>query len=329
MSALKRFPVRAEKVTFIHHGENTTFEVGARGGAKYLLRVHRHGYHTKDAIGEEMLWLERLGRQNEIATPRPLRSKSGRLIETVDSPGVEAPRECSLLHWVDGRFVFKSASPKHFALIGRTIAHLHESTRGIDVHHRRYWTAEGLAGRVSKFGSVEELGGASKRELRILSEARKRAYRELSAYERSFPRRMGLVHADLHFGNFLFREGGGDRENVGVDSELALGVIDFDDCGYGFHAYDFAVPLVALPMALGEARLNEIPRFRDAMLNAYATYARFDAKDDRAVTNLIVARRLSLLCWLNSRIDHAILRSKLKGSIERAVAHIERTKYLD
>ena len=314
--AVTRFPIRARKISFIHHGENTTFEIDAAGGKKFLLRVHRHGYHTRAAILEEMRWLDRLSKQDELATPRPLRSKSGSLLETAGGPGLDAARECSLLHWVDGRFVFKAARPVHFERIGTAIARLHESTRGVDVKHRRYWTAGGLVGPQPKFGEYKNLPGATQREQRIIDEAKNKSYRELLSYERKFPERMGLVHADLHFGNFLFQDG-------------SLGVIDFDDCGLGFHAYDFAVPLVALPMALGESRLGEIPRYREAMLNAYAKAASFDEHDDRAVTSLVIARRLSILSWINHRIDHPGLRARLKGVIERAVAHIDRTKYLD
>jgi Ser/Thr protein kinase RdoA (MazF antagonist) len=58
--------------------------------------------------------------------------------------------------------------------------------------------------------------------------------RELQRFERRFPERLGLIHADLHFGNFL-------------DTGAGPAAIDFDDCGRGFLAYDLAVPLTRIP----------------------------------------------------------------------------------
>ena len=40
----------------------------------------------------------------------------------------------------------------------------------------------------------------------------------------------GLIHADLHYENFLFHDG-------------VARAIDFDDCGWGFYLYDVAVTL--------------------------------------------------------------------------------------
>jgi Ser/Thr protein kinase RdoA (MazF antagonist) len=58
----------------------------------------------------------------------------------------------------------------------------------------------------------------------------------------------GLIHADLHQGNYLFH---GDEVRV----------IDFDDCGWGHFAHDLAVTvseLEHLPPAVGIALLTSL-----------------------------------------------------------------------
>ena len=56
-----------------------------------------------------------------------------------------------------------------------------------------------------------------------------------------------LIHADLHFGNVLVD---GDR----------LAVIDFDDCGFGWHPYELAVVLAGHPTERFDANFESLLR---------------------------------------------------------------------
>jgi hypothetical protein len=63
--AMAAFPVAEPVLTFVVHGENTTFRVDAEtdgGPARFLLRVHRPGRHGVDvdpaaAVRSELDWL--------------------------------------------------------------------------------------------------------------------------------------------------------------------------------------------------------------------------------------------------------------------------------
>ena len=48
----------------------------------------------------------------------------------------------------------------------------------------------------------------------------------------------GLIHADIHQGNFF------------VDENDNITIFDFDDCHYHWFAYDLAVPLFGLAISL-------------------------------------------------------------------------------
>ena len=65
------------------------------------------------------------------------------------------------------------------------------------------------------------------------------------------PSSFGLIHSDLHRGNLLYQRGG-------------VAAIDFDDCGWGWFAYDLATILSSAE------RFGAGPRERDACLDAYA-----------------------------------------------------------
>ncbi len=95
VTAISRYPVHAERIDFIHHGENTTFRVHGKGGTKYLLRVHRTGYHTKAAIQEELGWLSQLSNAGHLV-PRPVVSKHGNFVETIMHADIAAQRNVAL-----------------------------------------------------------------------------------------------------------------------------------------------------------------------------------------------------------------------------------------
>lgn len=311
VDALKLYPLRVRKLRFVNHGENTTFRVVARDGRHYLLRIHRAGYHSAAAIGEELSWLRRLARQNEFRTPSPLSSRRGRVLETVSQASVGA-RFVDVFHWIDGREFGKALRPSHMFEIGRTLARLHKSTAGVRCRHRRYWDAEGLLGKQAKFGPIDSLWGVSPEDQTTITRARRTLLRRLRSYEKRFPHRQGLVHADLHFGNLLRTHDNG------------IGVIDFDDSGYGFFAYDLAIPLMSAWSILGvnPRGTRKLPPYRAALIEGYASLAHWDVHDDDILDDMITARRLLMLGWLNSRSDHPQLRKRLKGAVRRTVKHV-------
>jgi Ser/Thr protein kinase RdoA (MazF antagonist) len=147
----------------------------------------------------------------------------------------------------------------------------------------------------------------SRRDQAIITKARKSLLRKLHRFAKKHPQRMGLIHADLHFGNIIKLNHGG------------VGVIDFDDCGFGFHAYDIAVTLISVENRLGEKRSKEFSRFKDALIEGYKTQKSWDLKDELILADLMVARRLLMLGWMNSRADNPRIKKHLKGAVRVAL----------
>ncbi|HLQ76209.1 MAG TPA: phosphotransferase, partial [Terriglobia bacterium] len=280
--ALTRYPVRVRSCTLISHWENTTFRVTSTTGKTFLLRVHRHGYHTQQAILEELRWLEKLSMRGTVRVPAPVRSKAGHLLELVASPLVPHDCYCSLFHWIDGRFFEKAVGAAHLNQLGRVIGELQKSTEGVPVVHRRYWDAEGLVGRRPKFGSIDALEGISHKTQDVLSRAREVVFRRLRRFEISFPEKRGLIHADLHFGNLLMTHDG-------------IAVIDFDDCGFGFHVYDLAVNLGAVEFMARQRKEITYARLKDALIQTYANEMSWDRQDEAILPYFMTARKLLML----------------------------------
>lgn len=307
-TALTQYPIKVKSINFINHGENTTFRIEAVNGQTYLLRIHRNDYHTKSAITEEMAWLSHLAKKG-LSVPNPVFSKKRNLVETVDTPDIGS-RNCSVFKWIHGGFVRKSAKPSHMFQVGQIIADFQNNTPRGKTKGRQYWTADGLVGANPKFGSIDNLSSISKREQKILIEARKSVLKKLKQFENQFPDRLGLIHADLHFGNI-------------VSMGKKLGAIDFDDCGFGFFAYDLVIPFLSVQNSLGEKKKHLIPAYKKALIDGYKSKRKWDQNDDKIFPYLVTARKLLMLGWLNSRSDNPKLKKHLKGAIRNVLTHLK------
>ena len=241
-----------------------------------------------------------------------MKSKAGKLLEEVWTERV-GHRHCSLFHWLDGRFVEKGLNEKRMYQLGRLIAQLQTRTRKTKL--RKYWDSEGLVGVQSKFGSYDKLDGISSIQRRKILSYRKKTFDVLKKYEKKNPHKMGLIHADLHFGNLLFVDG-------------KIGAIDFDDCGYGFFAYDLAVPLVASDYMTkkGKGREKKLKVLRQGLFAGYRSLAQFNQEDEAIVDHLISARKLTMLCWLHSRSDNPRLRKYFKKAVKNTIRHFEQAR---
>jgi Ser/Thr protein kinase RdoA (MazF antagonist) len=300
--ALERFMLPTASLEFINHGENTTFRVRA-GSRSFLLRIHREGYHSLPALKEELEWLKRLAAVEGLLTPVPVRGLDGYLT-------FAGSLWCDLLEWVPGTFLRKRISFPRIFQLGALAATLQKHSDGQNCKHRRYWTAQGLVGVSGKFGAIDSLWGVDRKEQSKISAGRRLVFERLRDFERRFPARSGLIHADLHFGNFLVC---GDQ----------LGAIDFDDCGFGLHAYDLAVPLTQLENMFVSDWGHFLAHY-NVLQEGYAKFGRWDSHDEAILPWLMTARRLVMLGWLQSRAGNPKLLKILPGAVDRAIEHMER-----
>jgi len=66
----------------INLSENATFRVDDPSMCRrWALRVHREGYHSKNAIASELAWLMALRDEGDVITPKPVKGTNGELVQ--------------------------------------------------------------------------------------------------------------------------------------------------------------------------------------------------------------------------------------------------------
>jgi Ser/Thr protein kinase RdoA (MazF antagonist) len=305
--ALRNYSFKVKKIAFVNHGENTVFKVFSTNGKKFMLRIHRHNYHTEGAINEELAWLALLSKQ-KFLVPKPMKSKKGKYLLNLFHPYVGQARFCSLFDWIDGRFLNKTVSAKQLYQTGRLIAQLQLNTPKAKVNHRRYWTPEGLAGTPTTFGNLDDIPILTAQQQKLATRARKIVFKNLKAYRKKFPKRMGLIHADLHFGNAFFTSKG-------------LAAIDFDDCGLGFHIYDLVVPF--LSVSHDRDSKEKLNTYKKSLFEGYRSVKTLDEQDEKIFRHLLQARKLIMISWLYSRSDNPRLKKHFKKYAKNALKEVK------
>ena len=81
IAALQDYPLPAGRLTFLTHGENTTFRHASTAG-DHLVRVHRPQRHGRDvdpavAIESEIAWLRSIRSDTDLLVPEAVSSRSG------------------------------------------------------------------------------------------------------------------------------------------------------------------------------------------------------------------------------------------------------------
>lgn len=279
LRAIADYPVDEPRLSFIAHGENTTFRVDS-GDGRFLMRVHRPNRHgpgvdSRVAVGSELAWLAALQADTDLSVPTPIRTRSGQWTADADD------LVCSLLGWQNGRMQAENPRPVHFRRLGGVLARLHDHASTWDPPAgfvRMRWDWE------TYFGNTMEYGGVSAADcwdllpppVRAQFDEIARRMRQIMADLGSKPDAFGLIHADLHLENALFD---GD----------AVRVIDFDDSGFGYWLYDLAVPL------WDNRSRDNYPAFRAALLAGYAE--RRDLPDLTHLDAFIATRDVAFGLW--------------------------------
>ncbi|MEO5758143.1 MAG: phosphotransferase [Mesorhizobium sp.] len=297
--ALDQWGVRDCEPELLKFRENAVFRIRLADGQPAAMRIHRLGYHSDAALRSELQWMAFL-RSSGVATPSPVATQAGDLFVSASTGKITTPRQVDCLSWLEGRTVGARGVPlghtpeqarEIFTALGQTIARMHNATASWPQpagFARHAWDFDGFFGPNPTWGRFQSspfLDG-SRREL--VYQAHERAVKALSRHERS-ARNFGLIHADLVRENVLIHDG-------------AIRIIDFDDCGFGWHMYDLAV---ALYQNRDEAMY---PLIEAALLDGYRSRRELTADDVAALPLFAALRAFAFLGWVQSRVEGDITR---------------------
>ena len=260
------------------HGWSDVYLVRAWDGPtgslrRYFLKVYAGGWRTEADVLFELDFLRHLDRKG-ISVALPLVGRNGETIQWLELP--EGRRCFVLSHAAPGRPLGEQTDEIQATLLGSLAAQLHAAAEDFySPHQRTPLTIERLLdlSPLEAFGRPNDEGLARVRR----AAARVTEFLEmlpLSALER------GVCHGDLGGRNvFLDGEPGGRTT-----------LIDFDDCGPGYLAYELGHVLMYFRLF----RAGAADRLWQRFVEGYASHRRLPEADLAAAPAFALARLLQV-----------------------------------
>ena len=262
-------------LSLLNRSENETWRAG-----NLILRLHRQGYHSKPEIASELAWLTALQDLPGLNAVKPIPGAQGHVTQVGNRFLVAfAPIAGQELHPGDDL-------ARWFAPLGEITARLHLHARHWtppEGFTRKRWDVQTILGPQPHWGHWRQAQGLDPEGEALLARATEALAARLHAYGTG-PETFGLIHADLRLANLMVD---GDR----------LTAIDFDDCGFGWWAYDLASAL---------SFIETDPRLPDLIatwVQGYTRIAPLRPEDRATIPSLILLRRVLLTAWLSTRAD--------------------------
>lgn len=272
------------KATLINLSENHTFRIDMPNGQAHIVRVHRPGYQSEAAILSELNWLDALRTETELTTITPMAGIDGHYIQRL---GINADNQPILAvkfaFEVGVEPVDKSNFPGLFEKLGRmaAICHTHVTQWVCPTHFTRpAWTTETILNADGLWGNWRMAPGVDGEIREVLEKIDIRLRQDFAAYGKT-ERNFGLVHADMRLANVLLH-----------NNEPRL--IDFDDCGFGWFAYDFGAAVSFFEND------PQVPALQAAWLEGYRRHRAFSQSEEAMLPAAIMLRRMALQAWVGS-----------------------------
>jgi Ser/Thr protein kinase RdoA (MazF antagonist) len=308
--ALGRYGLPAEATaSLINVSENATYRVDDPAtGRRTILRVHRLGYHSVQAIASELDWLAALRRDEGIGTPGVLPAADGDRVITVADPSGGPGRTCVMFEYLPGEEPAPDRLVEVFERLGEITARMHRharSWRRPPGFTRFHWDYDAALGARSRWGRWQDGLGVRGEALAVLDRLDRELRVRLAAHGGGADR-YGLIHADLRPANLL------------VDGRAAPSVIDFDDCGFGWYIYDLAA---AVSFIEHDPR---VPEMIDSWLRGYRTVLDLDQAQEKEIWTFILLRRLLLVAWIGTHRAADVARELGEGYTEGSCVLAER-----
>jgi Ser/Thr protein kinase RdoA (MazF antagonist) len=311
LTAVSYWPFDCMRVEPIRVRENAVYAVHTGDGRRVVLRIHRPGYHSDEALRSELAWIDAL-QASGIEVPQVVPSRSGNAFERIGCEAVPGPRQVDVFEWIEGSQLGsveqglgndRAWIERTYTALGEVAARMHNQSCAWQAplgFERHSWCDDGLAGATPLWGRFWELEGLSPRQRALLERLRARLKEELVAFGKT-PDRFGLIHADLV------------PENILVDGGR-LRIIDFDDAGFGWHLFEIATSLYFI------RRDSHYEAARDALVAGYRRHRALSDEHLRLLPMFLAARGTTYLGWVHTRKGEATARELLPQLVELAEA---------
>lgn len=263
--------------------ENYVYEVECHG-QPFILRLTHSSHRTTEMVEAELHWLSHLA-EHQVSVARPVRSHKNRLVEVI--PVLDTYFNVSLFEKAPGIMVKKDDvywGPQLFREWGRTIGHMHRTTmtyhESPGLSRRLSWDEDDLLEIASYLPSDQTLViDKTKQHIEML--------KSLSKDSRSY----GLIHGDIHPGNFFVHNG-------------KLTVFDFDDAMYHWFASDIAIALYySLFMIKESERETFTHRFMSSFMEGYREEHDLESEWMERIPEFLKLRDIALYAVFYKKLD--------------------------
>jgi len=280
------------RLKLLNISENATYRIDCpTRSAPLILRVHRTGYHSLDAIRTELAWMKALKIEAGVETPQAIAALDGELIQTIASPTLDEQRHVVMFAFIEGEEPAADSLIEPFKRLGAIAARMHQHARAWqrpDYFERLVWDFEGAVGRRGNWGDWRDGPGLDAAAIDLLEQLVDRIGMRLEAFGMD-DARFGLIHADLRLANLL----------VTPDDTR---VIDFDDAGLGWYLYD-----VATAVSFMEER-EDLDSVLAAWVAGYRTVAALSREEEAEIPTFLMLRRMAILAWIGSHAETDLAR---------------------
>ena len=228
------------------------------GGGRFIFRIYRNSWRTQEAIDFELELLAFLDdRTSRVASPR--RSKTGELKILIDC--AEGQRAGALFSYAEGLAPGNAITEEESLLLGQTVAAVHEISQSFTTPHSRPaldlpYLLDASIVAIEPFLEPEERN--------YLQSLRAKLHRVLP----ELPKEAGV------FGICL---GDVNSSNFHINSDKHITLIDFDQCGYGYRAFEIAKFISSLQSFESKGRLAK------AFIDGYQQVRRLQPEEIQAI----------------------------------------------
>ncbi len=313
---LPHYGLASAQSVLLQYEDNAVYKITPSTGEHFVLRVSAADGHSPAAQRSEMQWLMALCQETDLLVPEPIPNDDGELITMGVVRDVAEPRPCVLLRWVPGEPPTSEIESARVERIGAFAAQLHQHAEHFvppPAFVRPSWDWQRVFGTGSVLENVEALSSLVPQQREVLAQVALQMQQTVRLLGKHAPQ-WGLIHADLHRDNILLHHG-------------TVGVIDFDDCGWGYYALDLASVLDSFFRRV-VVHPKDYQPVRDTFLSGYdrirALPVDLDvhlrtAKVMRDMINvnfILSSKNASVHTWGRERLNHIIagLEAYLEGS---------------
>ena len=286
--AVRKFPLFGQaSIQLLNYSENATYLVtNETNKEKYILRVCRPNYHTKEEIGNELFFMQSIAKDSKITVPKPIKGEKDEYIQEVEWN--DFTYYCTAFTFLEGELPNEDNENElveQFEGLGEVTALLHEHSiknwNTFNELKRLTWDFDTVIGRNPKWARWQDGLGMTPERLELLQQVCDKIEARLKKFGKSNDR-FGLIHGDLRLANLL------------VDSDQ-LKVIDFDDCGFGWYLFDLGTALSFIE------HKPYVPKLVESWVKGYEKVRTLSKEEKDEIPTFILMRRLQLISWVGSR----------------------------